>query len=99
MRHYAARRGSTLESIYTDAGVSGVTLDRPALQKLIAECRAMLVTAYGEHVPARVIGRSAPSGKVAAGVRSYSPDISFCEGIGPPAAAPWGAGIRKPSHN
>jgi DNA invertase Pin-like site-specific DNA recombinase len=37
---YADRRGLTLGSIYADAGVSGVTLDRPALQQLIADCRA-----------------------------------------------------------
>jgi site-specific DNA recombinase len=37
---YAERRGLTLGSIYADAGASGVTLDRPALQQLIADCRA-----------------------------------------------------------
>jgi site-specific DNA recombinase len=31
---------STEDLIYTDAGVSGATLDRPALQRLIADCRA-----------------------------------------------------------
>jgi site-specific DNA recombinase len=40
IRDYAKQRGLTLRSIYTDAGVSGVTLERPALQKLIADCRA-----------------------------------------------------------
>jgi site-specific DNA recombinase len=34
IHRYAKRRG------LTDAGVSGATLDRPALQRLIADCRA-----------------------------------------------------------
>jgi hypothetical protein len=37
---YAKQHVLTLRSIYTDADVSGVTLARPALQKLIADCRA-----------------------------------------------------------
>jgi site-specific DNA recombinase len=40
LRRYAEHRGLTLTLIYTDAGVSGVTLERPALQQLIADCRA-----------------------------------------------------------
>jgi site-specific DNA recombinase len=40
LRRYAEHRGLTLTSIYTDAGVSGVTLERPELQQLIADCRA-----------------------------------------------------------
>jgi site-specific DNA recombinase len=40
IRRYAKRRGLTLDLIYTDAGVSGATLDRPALRRLIADCRA-----------------------------------------------------------
>jgi hypothetical protein len=32
--------GLALRSIYLDAGVSGSSLDRPDLQRLIAECRA-----------------------------------------------------------
>jgi DNA invertase Pin-like site-specific DNA recombinase len=40
IRDYAERRGLTLGSIYADKGLSGVTLDRPALQQLIADCRA-----------------------------------------------------------
>jgi site-specific DNA recombinase len=39
-RRYAERRGLMLTSIYTDAGVSGCTLERPALQQLIADSRA-----------------------------------------------------------
>jgi site-specific DNA recombinase len=38
IHRYAKRRGLTLDLIYTDAGVSGATLDRPALQRLIADC-------------------------------------------------------------
>jgi site-specific DNA recombinase len=40
IRGYAEHRGLTLDAIYTDAGVSGATLERPALQRLIADCRA-----------------------------------------------------------
>jgi DNA invertase Pin-like site-specific DNA recombinase len=30
----------TLRAVYTDAGVSGVTLERPELQRLLADCQA-----------------------------------------------------------
>jgi site-specific DNA recombinase len=40
IHRYAKRRGLTLDLIYTDTGVTGATLDRPALQRLIADCRA-----------------------------------------------------------
>lgn len=40
VQRYAEKRGLTLSAVYTDAGVSSVTLDRPALQRLIADCRA-----------------------------------------------------------
>jgi DNA invertase Pin-like site-specific DNA recombinase len=40
MRRYAEGRGLALRAIYTDAGVSGVTLERFALQQLLADCRA-----------------------------------------------------------
>lgn len=40
IRQHAERRGLPIGAIYTDAGVSGVTLERPALQRLIADCRA-----------------------------------------------------------
>jgi site-specific DNA recombinase len=40
IRDYSERRGLTLHAIYSDAGVSGVTLERPALQELITDCRA-----------------------------------------------------------
>jgi len=40
IRHYATSRGWTVRATYTDAGVSGVTLDRPGLQDLLAACRA-----------------------------------------------------------
>jgi Resolvase, N terminal domain len=35
IRQYAKRRGLTLRTIYTDAGVSGITLERPELLRLI----------------------------------------------------------------
>jgi DNA invertase Pin-like site-specific DNA recombinase len=33
------RQGLNIRETYIDPGVSGVTLDRPALQRLIADCR------------------------------------------------------------
>jgi site-specific DNA recombinase len=40
MRDYANRNGLVIRETYMDAGVSGVTLERPALQRLLADCRA-----------------------------------------------------------
>lgn len=40
IRRYAEQRGLTLSAVYTDPGVSGVTLKRPELQRLLADCRA-----------------------------------------------------------
>ena len=40
IRQYAEGKGLAIGSIYMDAGVSGSSLDRPGLQRLIAECRA-----------------------------------------------------------
>jgi len=40
IRQYAKERGSVIRSIYTDPGVSGSSLDRPELQRLIADCYA-----------------------------------------------------------
>jgi site-specific DNA recombinase len=40
IRRYAKRHGVFISAAYADAGVSGVTLDRPELQRLIADCRA-----------------------------------------------------------
>jgi len=40
MRQYAKDRGLAIRSIYMDPGVSGSSLDRPELQRLIADCRA-----------------------------------------------------------
>jgi site-specific DNA recombinase len=40
IRRYAARRGLTLRAVYTDAGVSGVRMKRPGLERLLADCRA-----------------------------------------------------------
>jgi site-specific DNA recombinase len=51
---YAERRGLILGSIYADAGVSGVTLDRPALQQLIADCRAGKISAVITKDPDRL---------------------------------------------
>jgi DNA invertase Pin-like site-specific DNA recombinase len=40
IRGYATRHGAVISAVYADAGVSGVTLDRPELQSLIADCHA-----------------------------------------------------------
>jgi site-specific DNA recombinase len=40
LREYAGQHGMTVDGTYMDAGVSGVTLIRPALQQLLADCRA-----------------------------------------------------------
>ena len=39
-RRYADVRGLIICETYLDAGVSGGTLERPALQRLLADCRA-----------------------------------------------------------
>jgi len=40
IRQYAKGKGLTIQSIYMDPGVSGSSLDRPDLQRLIADCHA-----------------------------------------------------------
>ena len=40
VRRYADARGLIIWETYLDAGVSGGTLERPALQSLLADCRA-----------------------------------------------------------
>ena len=40
IRRYAKENGLTILETYKDVGVSGATLNRPRLQKLIADCRA-----------------------------------------------------------
>jgi DNA invertase Pin-like site-specific DNA recombinase len=40
LREYARERGMIVDGTYMDAGVSGATLARPALQQLLADCRA-----------------------------------------------------------
>ena len=40
IRRYADARGLIICETYLDAGVSGGTLERPALQRLLADCRA-----------------------------------------------------------
>ena len=39
-QRYADARGLIICATYLDAGVSGGTLERPALQRLLADCRA-----------------------------------------------------------
>ena len=40
IRRYANRNGLSFSETYEDVGVSGATLNRPQLRKLIADCRA-----------------------------------------------------------
>jgi site-specific DNA recombinase len=40
IRQYAKEKGLAIQSIYMDPGVSGSSLDRPDLERLIADCRA-----------------------------------------------------------
>lgn len=40
IRRYARRQGFTIREMYMDAGVSGMTLKRPGLRRLLADCRA-----------------------------------------------------------
>ncbi len=41
IRRYAKHRGLAIEASYADAGVSGIKLQRPQLQRLLADCRAI----------------------------------------------------------
>jgi DNA invertase Pin-like site-specific DNA recombinase len=43
-----------ISMIYVDAGISGVTLQRPALQQLIADCRAGKIAAVVTQAPERL---------------------------------------------
>jgi site-specific DNA recombinase len=40
IRHYAKRHGMNIREMYIDPGESGITLERPELQRLLADCRA-----------------------------------------------------------
>jgi site-specific DNA recombinase len=40
IRRYAKRHGLNIREIYIDPGVSGITMERPELQRLLADCRA-----------------------------------------------------------
>jgi site-specific DNA recombinase len=40
IRRYAKRHGLNIRETYIDPGVSGITLERPELQRLLADCRA-----------------------------------------------------------
>ena len=54
IRRYAKGRGLAITEAYSDAGVSGATLERPALQRLIADCRAGKVGAIITKDPERL---------------------------------------------
>jgi site-specific DNA recombinase len=40
IRRYAKRHGLNIREMYIDPGISGITLERPELQRLLADCRA-----------------------------------------------------------
>ena len=54
IRRYADARGLTICETYLDAGVSGGTLERPALQRLLADCRAGKIGAVITQDPERL---------------------------------------------
>jgi DNA invertase Pin-like site-specific DNA recombinase len=43
-----------ISQVYVDAGVSGLTLERPALQRLIADCRAGKIATVVAQDPERL---------------------------------------------
>ncbi len=43
IRRYAKHRGQLISATYAEAGVSGITLQRPELQRLLVDCRAGLI--------------------------------------------------------
>jgi site-specific DNA recombinase len=54
VRRYAVRHGLAISASYADAGVSGITLERPELQRLIAGCRAGLIDTVITRDPERL---------------------------------------------
>jgi site-specific DNA recombinase len=54
LRQYAKERGLAIRSIYLDPGVSGSSLDRPELQRLIADCHAGKIGTVITQDPARL---------------------------------------------
>ena len=40
LRRYAKSKGLVIRASYAEAGISGITLERPELQRLLADCRA-----------------------------------------------------------
>ena len=51
VRRYADARGLIICETYPDAGVSGGTLERPALQHLLADCRAGIARSQVQKFP------------------------------------------------
>jgi site-specific DNA recombinase len=54
IRRYAKRHGLAIEASYADAGVSGIKLQRPELQRLLADCRAGLIDTVITRDPERL---------------------------------------------
>jgi site-specific DNA recombinase len=51
---YAACHGLTIHETYMEAGVSGITLERPELHRLLADCRAGKIEAVITRDPERL---------------------------------------------
>jgi site-specific DNA recombinase len=45
IRRYAKRHGLNIRETYIDPGVSGITMERPELQRLLDDCRARKIGA------------------------------------------------------
>jgi len=54
IRRYAKRHGQLISATYAEAGVSGITLERPELQRLLADCRAGLIDTVVTRDPDRL---------------------------------------------
>jgi len=68
IRRYAKRHGQLISATYAEVGVSGITLERPELQRLLADCRAGLIEAVITKDAARL---SRDSGQLLALLRIF----------------------------
>jgi site-specific DNA recombinase len=82
LREYAEQNGMTVDGTYMDAGASGVTLIRPALQQLLADCRAGKI---GVVLTTDTDRLSRDTGQLAALLhkfRTYGVHVEFASGTG-----------------
>ena len=80
LRQYAGQYGMTVDGTYMDAGASGVTLIRPALQQLLADCRAGKI---GVVITTDTDRLSRDTGQLAALLhqfRAYGVNVEFASG-------------------